>query len=74
MSSDICWSIIRKNSCFLVKSHTQGITLTRETNNLSARNAFNQNGLVNKKTVGVEAAEDGKGLVLTLKNKKGIGY
>merc|ERR1739848_207601 len=71
MSADICWSIVRKNSCFLVKSHTQGITLTREANNLTARNAFNHNGFVNKKAVGVEAGEDGKGLVLTMKNKKG---
>merc|ERR1711936_872131 len=31
MSSELCWQIIRKNSCFLKKS--LGLTLTREPNN-----------------------------------------
>merc|ERR1712002_665636 len=69
MSSELCWSIVRKNSCFLVKSH--GLTLTKEPNNLMSKNSFKYNGLVNKKTVGVDAAPSGKGVVLSLRKTKG---
>merc|ERR1712180_143381 len=63
MSAELCWSIIRKNSCFLKKSH--GLTLTKEPNNLTGLNSFKYNGLVNKKTVG------GEGLVLAIRKTKG---
>merc|ERR1711928_85136 len=69
MSAELCWSILRKNSCFLVKSH--GLTLTKEANNLTGINSFKYNGLVNKKTVGVDAAPSGKGVVLSLRKTKG---
>merc|ERR1712168_688343 len=69
MSAELCWSIIRKNSCFLKKSG--GLTLTREPNNLTGLNSFKYNGFVNKKTVGVEAAPGGKGVVLSLRKTKG---
>merc|ERR1712142_318626 len=69
MSAELCWSIIRKNSCFLKKSH--GLTLTKEPNNLTGINSFKYNGLVNKKTVGVDAVPSGKGVVLALRKTKG---
>ena len=70
MSSELCWQIIRKNSCFLKKS--LGLTLTREPNNLTARNSFKYNGLVNNKTVGIEAPSSGaKGVVIALRKTKG---
>merc|ERR1712126_220574 len=69
MSAELCWSIIRNNSCFLKKSH--GLTLTKEPNNLTGINSFKYNGLVNKKTVGVEPAPSGKGVVLSLRKTKG---
>merc|ERR1712200_70421 len=69
MSAELCWSIVRNNSCFLVKSH--GLTLTKEPNNLTGKNSFKCNGLVNKKVVGVAAAPSGKGVVLSLKKSKG---
>ena len=69
MSAELCWSIIRKNSCFLKKSH--GLTLTKEPNNLTGINSFKYNGLVNKKTVGVDAVASGKGVVLALRKTKG---
>merc|ERR1712133_270087 len=68
MRAELCWSILRKNSSFLVKSH--GLTLTKEPNNLTGTNSFKYNGLVNKKTVGVEAAPSGK-VVLSLRKTKG---
>merc|ERR1711931_102010 len=69
MSAELCWSIIRKNSCFLKKSH--GLTLTKEPNNVSGINSFKFNGLVNKKTVGIDAAPTGKGVVMALRKTKG---
>merc|ERR1712038_927459 len=69
MSAELCWAILRKNSSFLVKSH--GLTLTKEPNNLTNLNSFKYNGVVNKKTVGVEAAPSGKGVVLSLRKTKG---
>merc|ERR1712036_89272 len=70
MSAELCWSIIRKNSCFLKKSH--GLILTKEPNNLTGRNSFKYNGLVNKKTVGIEAPTSGaKGVVIALRKTKG---
>merc|ERR1712226_191850 len=69
MSSELCWMITRKNSSFLVKSH--GLTLTKEANNLTGINSFKYNGLVNKKTVGVDAAPSGKVVVLSLRKTKG---
>jgi len=65
MSADLQWSIIRKNSCFLVRS--LGTTLTREPNNLTGKNSYSANGLVNSKVLGVSAAE--KGVILTTKAK-----
>merc|ERR1719250_94109 len=69
MSAELCWSIIRKNSCFLLKNN--GLQLTMEPNNLAGVNTFKHNGLVNKKTVGVDAAPDGKGVVLSIRKTKG---
>lgn len=45
--------------------------MIQERNNLKARNSFRYNGLVNRKTVGVEAAKDGKGVVLVTRNSTG---
>merc|ERR1712168_577695 len=70
MSAELCWSIIRKNSSFLKKS--QGLTLTKEPNNLTGINSFKYNGLVNKKTVGIEAPASGaKGVVMSIRKTKG---
>lgn len=45
--------------------------LFQEPNNLKARNAFRFNGLIHRKTVGVEQAADGKGVVIILKKRAG---
>merc|ERR1712221_23589 len=66
--SDLCWSIVRKNSCFLVKS--LGKTLTKEPNNLTGVNNYSSNGYINKKTVGVDADPSGKGVVLSIRKGK----
>ncbi|XP_030853978.1 60S ribosomal protein L28-like isoform X1 [Strongylocentrotus purpuratus] len=68
-SADLQWLIIRNNSCFL--KHGGGVTMSTEPNNLKNRNSFKYNGLIHKKAVGVEAAADGKGVVLVTKKIKG---
>lgn len=45
--------------------------ISQEPNNLKARNSFRFNGLVHKKTVGVQPAADGKGVVVVLKKRAG---
>ncbi|CAD7692139.1 unnamed protein product [Nyctereutes procyonoides] len=44
---------------------------SQEPNNLKARNSFRYNGLIHRKTVGVEPAADGKGVVVVLKRRSG---
>ncbi|XP_064616396.1 large ribosomal subunit protein eL28-like [Liolophura sinensis] len=69
MSADLQWLVIRNNSSFLLKGSDQ--TFSREPNNLKNRNSFRYNGLIHKKTVGVEPAKDGKGVVLVTRNSRG---
>ncbi|KAK3087219.1 hypothetical protein FSP39_003264 [Pinctada imbricata] len=69
MSQDLQWLIIRNNSSFLLKGNKQ--TFSRESNNLKGKNSFRYNGLVRRKTLGVEAAKDGKGVVLVTRNSQG---
>nr|CAB3265716.1 60S ribosomal protein L28-like [Phallusia mammillata] len=70
MSAHLQWMVIRNNSCFLMKRNkTQ---FTKEPNNLKNKNSFRFNGLVHKKTVGVEAAENGKGVILITKKPKSV--
>ncbi|XP_045148316.1 60S ribosomal protein L28 [Echinops telfairi] len=47
------------------------ISSFQEPNNLKARNSFRYNGLIHRKTVGVEPAADGKGVVVVLKRRTG---
>ncbi|KJE88735.1 ribosomal protein L28 [Capsaspora owczarzaki ATCC 30864] len=68
MSSDVQWMVIRNNSSFLLKK--AGVTFSTEAGNLTGKNSFKANGLVNKRSVGVKAAADGKGVVVTLRNDK----
>ncbi|XP_052220816.1 60S ribosomal protein L28-like isoform X2 [Dreissena polymorpha] len=62
VSADLVWGIIRNNSSFILKGNKQ--TYSREPNNLKSRNSFRYNGLIHKRTVGVENAKDNKGIVL----------
>ncbi|NWY08419.1 RL28 protein, partial [Nothoprocta ornata] len=69
MSSHLQWMIVRNCSSFLIKRNHQ--TYSTEPNNLKARNSFRYNGLIHRKTVGVEPAPDGKGIVVVLKKRAG---
>ncbi|CAB1440546.1 unnamed protein product [Pleuronectes platessa] len=69
MSAHLQWMVIRNCSSFLIKRNGQ--TYSTEPNNLKSRNSFRFNGLVHKKTVGVQPAADGKGVVVVLKKRRG---
>ncbi|XP_028665072.1 60S ribosomal protein L28 [Erpetoichthys calabaricus] len=69
MSAHLQWMIIRNSSSFLLKRNGQ--SYSTEPNNLKAKNSFRFNGLVHRKTVGVEPAADGKGIVVVLKKRAG---
>ncbi|XP_063312786.1 large ribosomal subunit protein eL28-like [Pelobates fuscus] len=69
MSAHLQWMVIRNSSSFLIKRNNQ--VYSTEPNNLKARNSFRYKGLIHRKTVGVEPAADGKGVVVILKKCAG---
>merc|ERR1712212_1212359 len=70
VSSDVAWAVIRDNSCFLLKKRGVKKPFSTEACNLTNKNAQRYNGLVNNKVVGVSAAADNKGFVVTTKRAK----
>merc|ERR1711970_837112 len=70
VTSDIAWAVIRNNSSFLLKKRGVKKPFSTEPCILTNRNAQRYNGLVNNKAVGVSAAADNKGFVLTTKKSK----
>merc|ERR1712121_450500 len=69
-TADLAWSITRNNSSFLLKRSRLNLSL--EPNNLKGKNSFRYNGIIHRKTVGVEPARDGKGVVLVTRKSKGM--
>jgi len=74
-SQELVWGIVRTESCFL-KLRKQsgrsgmgkmGAQFTTEPGNLTGKNAWKYSGLANAKTVSVEPAAEGKGVVVTKK-------
>ncbi|XP_053381416.1 60S ribosomal protein L28-like [Mercenaria mercenaria] len=70
-SPELLWGIIRNNSSFLLKG--SGQTYSREANNLRSRNSYRYNGLIHRKSLGVEPAKDGKGVVLVTRKSGVVG-
>ncbi|XP_064232433.1 large ribosomal subunit protein eL28-like [Aotus nancymaae] len=68
MSVHLQWMVVRNCSSFLIKGNKQ--TYSTEPSNLKARNSFRYNGLIHRKTVGVELAADSKGVVV-MKRRSG---
>ncbi|XP_074052044.1 large ribosomal subunit protein eL28-like [Macrotis lagotis] len=69
MSFHLQWMVMQNSSSFLIKHNKQ--TYSTEPNNLKARNSFCYNGLIHQKTVGIEPATDGKGIMVVLKHRAG---
>uniref|UniRef100_A0A8C0I529 Large ribosomal subunit protein eL28 n=1 Tax=Balaenoptera musculus TaxID=9771 RepID=A0A8C0I529_BALMU len=61
MSAHLQWMVVQNCSSFLIKRKRQ--MYGPEPNNLKARNSFRYSGLIPRKTVGVEPAVAGKGVV-----------
>jgi large subunit ribosomal protein L28e len=59
--------VIRNNSSFLMKRKDVA-PFSKEPSNLKGRNSFRYNGLVQRRTIGIEPCRDGKGVVLITKN------
>ncbi|KAH0509716.1 60S ribosomal protein L28 [Microtus ochrogaster] len=71
MSAHLQWMVVLNCSSFLIKRNKH--TYSTEPNNLKARNSFRYNGLIHRKTVGVEPAADGKGVVVVMKRRSAQG-
>ncbi|XP_033928307.1 large ribosomal subunit protein eL28 [Melopsittacus undulatus] len=69
MSSHLQWMVLRNCSSFLLKRNNQ--TYSTEPHNLKSRHSFRYNGLIHRKSVGVEPAPDAKGIVVVLKKRTG---
>ncbi|XP_055978197.1 60S ribosomal protein L28-like [Sorex fumeus] len=67
MSAHLQWMVMRNCSSFLIKRNKP--TYSTEPNNLKARNSFHYNDLIHRKTVYVEPAADGKGIVVVMKRR-----
>ncbi|KAJ8790930.1 hypothetical protein J1605_021024 [Eschrichtius robustus] len=67
MSARLQWMVVQNCSSFLIKRKRQ--MYGPEPNNLKARNSFRYNGLIPRKTVGVEPAVAGKGVVAVTKQR-----
>ncbi|CAD5122540.1 unnamed protein product [Dimorphilus gyrociliatus] len=65
MSADVQWLVVRNNSCFLRKKNKA--YFSAEPNNLKNLNSFRFSGLVRDKTLGIEAGQDNKGVVVVKK-------
>nr|XP_035140351.1 60S ribosomal protein L28-like [Callithrix jacchus] len=64
MSVHLQWMVVW-NCSSLIKENKR--TYSTEPNNLKARNSFRYNGLIHRKTVGVELPADGKGVIVVMK-------
>ncbi|XP_075228670.1 ribosomal protein L28 [Lycorma delicatula] len=70
MSAHLSWMIIRGNNAYLLKKRNIPKPFSTEPNNLLNIASFRYNGLVHRKSVGVEAAVDKKGFNVVYKRAK----
>uniref|UniRef100_A0A8I3WWS8 Large ribosomal subunit protein eL28 n=1 Tax=Callithrix jacchus TaxID=9483 RepID=A0A8I3WWS8_CALJA len=68
MPAHLQWMVVRNCFSFPIKRNKQ--SYSTEPSNLKARNSFHYNWLIHLKTVGVEPAADGKGVVV-MKQRSG---
>ena len=69
MSSNLVWLLVRNNSSYLTKNaHHDGVTLTKEPNNLRQKNSFKYSGLASRQPVGLTKTD--KGVKLTIATKR----
>ncbi|XP_059477952.1 large ribosomal subunit protein eL28 [Neocloeon triangulifer] len=66
----LSWAIIRNNNAFIMKRRNITKPFSTEPNNLSNLASFRFNGLIHKKTIGIEPAKDNKGFQLVWKKTR----
>ncbi|PWN26319.1 ribosomal protein L28e, partial [Jaminaea rosea] len=69
-SQDLQWLLTRQSSSFIVKQKGLGKVFSREPNNLAAIHSYTYSGIVNDKSVGIEAAPKGRGVVVSTRKTK----
>ncbi|KAG8297591.1 60S ribosomal protein L28 [Homalodisca vitripennis] len=74
MSAHLQWMIIRNNNAYLLKKRNIRKPLSTEPNNLLNIASFRYNGLVHKKSIGIEGPPEkgGKGFVAVYKRAKAV--
>uniref|UniRef100_A0A1B6EMQ6 Large ribosomal subunit protein eL28 n=1 Tax=Cuerna arida TaxID=1464854 RepID=A0A1B6EMQ6_9HEMI len=74
MSAHLHWMIIRNNNAYLLKKRNIRKPLSTEPNNLLNIASFRYNGLVHKKSIGIEGPPEkgGKGFVAVYKRAKAV--
>ncbi|KAF4531887.1 hypothetical protein B566_EDAN000916 [Ephemera danica] len=70
LPAHLSWMIIRNNNAFLMKKRNIKKPFSTEPNNLPNLCSFRYNGLIHKKTIGIEPATDNKGFKLVYKRTK----
>lgn len=71
MSASLQWQLIRNNSSFVLstKKYGEKQLFSTEPGNLMNKHSFKYSGLANAKAVDVSPLANGKGVVITTKNK-----
>ena len=70
VSAELLYSCIRNKHKYSHKQKNVQLRFSSDPNNVMGIDNFKYNGLVNRKTVGMKAKKDGKGLTLLLKSTK----
>ncbi|KAK6166441.1 hypothetical protein SNE40_023131 [Patella caerulea] len=69
MSAAFNWMVVRNNSSFLMKRGAH--QFSREATNLKGVNSFRFNGFIRDRSVAIQPAKTGKGVVVSTKHYKG---
>merc|ERR1712113_419623 len=70
-SPQLQWLLLRKHNSFIVKK--DGITFSKEKNNLTNKHSFTSSGLVHKSSVGVNVDKNGSVVISARKGKAAAG-
>merc|ERR1739848_937191 len=70
VSSELAWAVIRNNSCHLLKLRGVKKPFNTDPLNLTNKNTLRHSGLAQPKAVGIAAAPDNKGVVLSTKRAR----
>eukprot|EP00009_Paramoeba_aestuarina_P002097 CAMPEP_0201514444 /NCGR_PEP_ID=MMETSP0161_2-20130828/6279_1 /ASSEMBLY_ACC=CAM_ASM_000251 /TAXON_ID=180227 /ORGANISM="Neoparamoeba aestuarina, Strain SoJaBio B1-5/56/2" /LENGTH=146 /DNA_ID=CAMNT_0047910997 /DNA_START=241 /DNA_END=681 /DNA_ORIENTATION=+ len=70
-SAHLQWLLLRKHNSFMIKK--DGITFSREQNNLTNNHSFTSSGLVHQASTGVNVNSKGRVVISARKGKASVG-